>query len=62
MAVTMKHMALAITALGVISFLLGVVAENKKVLYQILYYYVFVMCNFLIKFGWVLLFFLEIIL
>jgi hypothetical protein len=40
MAVTMKHMALAITALGVISFLLGVVAENKKVLYQILYYYV----------------------
>ena len=30
MAVTMKHMALAITALGVISFLLGVVAENKK--------------------------------
>lgn len=33
MAVTVKQMSLAISFLGVLSFIFGVVAENKKVLY-----------------------------
>lgn len=31
MAVTMKHMSLIVSLFGVLSFLLGVIAENKKV-------------------------------
>lgn len=31
MAVTMKHMSLIVSAFGVLSFLFGVIAENKKV-------------------------------
>lgn len=39
MAVTMKQMALAVTALGLISFVFGIVAENKKVLYFLFIYF-----------------------
>lgn len=38
MAVTMKQMALAVTVLGLISFVFGIVAENKKVLYFLFIY------------------------
>jgi len=31
MAVSMKQMSLVVSALGVLSFVLGVIAENKKV-------------------------------
>lgn len=34
MAVTMKHMSLIVSLFGVLSFLLGVIAENKKVFYS----------------------------